>query len=118
MTDTTTQQLTIVGPNLPSQAKATFHVHAAGCADLSRGWIARYARDAWTGTFDSLLAVEAEVFDFAADENPDYVLGDYLDEFHFAPCVTLERLPNDGVCPVCDGDEGRHLSTCPEVTRR
>jgi hypothetical protein len=30
-------KLTIVGPNLLDQSKGDFHVHAAGCADLSRG---------------------------------------------------------------------------------
>jgi hypothetical protein len=85
-----TQTLRIVGPNLPSEAKATFHVHAAGCADLSRGWISR-CRDGWEGEYDSLLAVEAETYDFAPAESEGYTLGDYLDEFHFAPCVTLPR---------------------------
>lgn len=86
---TQTQTLTIVGPNLPQQAKATFHVHAAGCADLKRGWIKRYAIDAWDMDATCLTDVEADVYDFAPDENPDYVLGDYQSEFYFAPCVTL-----------------------------
>jgi len=90
-----TQRLTIVGPNLPSQANATFHVHAAGCADLKRGWIARYARDAWDMNADYLVDVEADVYDFVPDENPDYTLGDYLDDFHFAPCVHLPASPTD-----------------------
>lgn len=86
----TTQALRVVGPNLPSQAKATFHVHAAGCADLARGWIAT-CHDGWTMDATCLLDVEADAYDFAPDETPGYVLGDYQDEFHFAPCVHLPR---------------------------
>jgi hypothetical protein len=40
-------------------------------------------------TASSLLEVEAWIYDFAPAETPDYVLGDYLDQFHFAPCVHL-----------------------------
>jgi hypothetical protein len=96
MSERATQQLIVIGPNLPNQAKATFHVHADGCADLQRGWIKPYARQAgtgrgegWTAEYGSLLEVEGDVYDFAADENEDYELGDYQSEFHFAPCVTL-----------------------------
>jgi hypothetical protein len=83
------QCLTVVGPNLPRQAKATFHVHACGCSDLKRGWIKPYAEQAWSHEYDSKLDLEADVYDFAPDENPDYTLGDYQDEFYFAPCVTI-----------------------------
>lgn len=84
-----TQRLTIVGPNLPAQAKAPFHVHAAGCTDLKRGWIRSYAAEAWDMDASSRYDVEASVYDFAADEDPHYSLGDYQSEFWFAPCVTL-----------------------------
>lgn len=90
-----TQTLRVVGPNLPAQAKATFHVHAAGCADLSRGWIAR-CDDGWTMEAASLLEVEADAYDFAPDETEDYELGDYQSEFHFAPCVTLPLRAEEG----------------------
>jgi hypothetical protein len=85
------QELTILGPNLPREAKATFHVHAAGCADMKRGWLGRHtARDGgWNMHARCLVDVEATVYDFAPDENEDYKLGDYLSEFHFAPCVHL-----------------------------
>lgn len=69
-TTPTSQVLRIVGPNLPSQATATFHVHAAGCADLTRGWI-RNCSDGWTAT--------------------------YQDEFHFAPCVTVPLEASEAV---------------------
>jgi hypothetical protein len=88
MTETSEQvRVRLIGPNLPAQAKATFHVHVDGCADLTRGWIKRYVEGSWTMDACSALDVEAEVYDFAADENPDYTLGDYQSEFHFAPCV-------------------------------
>lgn len=83
-----TQTLRIVGPNLPSEAKATFHVHAEGCADLKRGWIAR-CRDGWTMEAASRFDVEADAYDFAPAESEGYTLGDYQSEFHFAPCVTV-----------------------------
>lgn len=79
-------RVTIVGPNLPRQAKATFHVHAEGCADLSRGWIRAHQAD--TVDAQSRHDVEAEVYYFASSENDDYELGDYQSEFHFAPCVS------------------------------
>lgn len=82
--------VTIVGPNLPRQAKATFHVHKAGCVDLNRGWIANH--DAWTIPVNNRLDVEAEVYDFAPEENEEYELGDYQFDFHFAPCCDDLRL--------------------------
>jgi len=91
----TTQTLTIVGPNLPDQAKAEFHVHAAGCKDLKRGWLGQaYLRELVHGpSYDieatCLLDVESTVYYFAPAENEDYTLGDYQGEFHFAPCVHL-----------------------------
>lgn len=30
-------RVTICGPNLMDQSKGSFHIHAAGCADLRRG---------------------------------------------------------------------------------
>ena len=83
------QEVVVVGPNLPRQAKATFHVHAVGCKDLKRGWIAQYTSEAWTTSIRCHLDLEAEVYDFAPEENEGYELGDYLSEFHFAPCVTV-----------------------------
>lgn len=88
-----TQSLTVVGPNLGSEAKATFHVHAAGCRDLDRGFLRNHKQDAHTATYDSLVAVEADVYDFAPAENEDYKLGDWLTEFWFAPCVKLPERP-------------------------
>lgn len=83
------QRVVVVGPNLPQQAKATFHVHAEGCADLGRGWIKRYAKGERAYEFGSRHDVESFVYEFAPDENEDYTLGDYQFDFHFAPCVTL-----------------------------
>ena len=87
----TTQRLVIVGPNLPRKALATFHVHAEGCLDLSRGWLAPYVDDLPAFEAECLLDVEAFIYDFAPDENEGYELGDYIDEFHFSPCVKLPR---------------------------
>lgn len=98
------QRLTVVGPNLPNQAKATFHVHAEGCPDLRRGWIRPYAAyagtggEGWTAEYSSLYDLEADVYDFLQQpggEDPDYVLGQYQNEFHFAPCVLLPEKDED-----------------------
>lgn len=84
------QLLTIVGPNLPYEAGPhTFHVHAAGCADLKRGWIRSHAENGWDMRAESRLDVEAEVYDFMPNEDPNYTLGDYLWDFRFAPCVKV-----------------------------
>jgi len=116
MTDS--QRLTVVGPNLPREARATFHVHAEGCDDLRRGWIRPYAAyagtggEGWTAEYDSLLAVEADVYDFAPAENEDYTLGDWQSEFHFAPCVTLplEASKPESDVAVSVGDYGGRLA--------
>lgn len=85
--NTPAQKLTIVGPNLPSEAVATFYVHATGCADLRRGMMR--GAEKFRGTYASRFEVEADVYDFAPAESPDYTLGDYQSEFHFAPCVEI-----------------------------
>ncbi len=80
------QNLTIVGPNLPNEAKASFHVHAAGCADLKRGWI-RSHRGHDTTTASKLDVVEQVYGDILAED--DATAEEYLYDFHFAPCVDL-----------------------------
>lgn len=82
------QRVTIVGPNLPRSLadQGTFHVHAAGCADLNRGAIREAAMDAWTIEATS----KTEVCDATYDPS-DFQCesGEYLYDFHFAPCVTI-----------------------------
>lgn len=118
MTNTTeprTFQVAVVGPNLPSQAKATFHVHAAGCADLQRGWIARYV-DGFTFHVSCAHDVEAVIYDFAPDETPGYKLGDFLDEFHFAPCLADLPTTIEPVEPeVVETEPARLLAKLPIV---
>jgi hypothetical protein len=94
------QSLVIVGPNLPQEALATFHVHVEGCRDLKRGWLGDAVRRSHDASiqpikFESRLQVESFVYDFAPRENEDYILGDWQDEFHFAPCVTLPLSTED-----------------------
>ncbi len=87
--------VTILGPNLPREAKATFEVHAAGCGHLTpiraskhvhvrKGW---GPCDSWTIEAASRLDVESAVYDWAPEENEDYTLGDYAHEFHFTGCA-------------------------------
>jgi hypothetical protein len=79
-----TVEVTVCGPNLRDQSKGSFHVHAAGCADLARG--ARrepeYAHG-WTLKVASRTAVCDAVYppeDFACES------GEYLSDLHFFPC--------------------------------
>ena len=94
-------KVTVVGPNLPREAKATFEVHADGCAHVTlsnsaqqtvvrRGW---GRCDGFTLVVESKLDVESFVYDFAPDEHEDYTLGDWQSEFHFAPCCA-KALPD------------------------
>jgi hypothetical protein len=82
------QRLTVCGPNLGREAKATFHVHNEGCADLSRGVCRGAIRDgeAHTAAYSSLTEVCDAVYppeDFQCES------GEYLFDFYFAPCVKL-----------------------------
>lgn len=78
-------QVKIVGPNLPRQAKATFHIHTANCADLQRGWIRYYAeRETWIFDADTRIEVCDVTY---PPEDFNCESGEYLDtEFYFAPC--------------------------------
>lgn len=94
----TTTTVVIVGPNLPREAKATFHVHAAGCADLKRGWIARHA----AGERPVRCASEQDVVEYVyADmiDESDAAWSDYASEFHYAPCVTFAN-PDEALTPT------------------
>lgn len=89
----------VVGPNLPAEAGESFHVHAADCADLKRGWIRRHAAEEPTVDLDSREEVVLYVYDNGImDENPDLTWRDYLGEFRFLPCVAglPEEVANEG----------------------
>jgi hypothetical protein len=77
--------LVIVGPNLTrieSPTGATFIVHAAGCADLRR---LRYCDG-----FNLEADTQIEVCDVTyPPEDFECESGQYLGEFHFAPCCKL-----------------------------
>jgi hypothetical protein len=83
----------IVGPNLRDQTKGTFHVHADGCADLTKYGPGRRFGGDLAGERETLLdaASEIDVVEFVyADqlaENPDVEAEEWISDFHFAPCV-------------------------------
>lgn len=80
-----TQRLVVLGPNL-SGAKTTFIVHAEGCADLNRGPHRMQVND----HFHVEAASQTEVCDITYPPGDfDCESGDYLFDFHFAPCVKL-----------------------------
>lgn len=81
-------KVTIVGPNLPGrlQGLGQFHVHRAGCRDLSR------CADAPAYTMEALTARDAVTMIYDPSDfgyNPETEIGPYLRDFHFAPCVKL-----------------------------
>ena len=91
---TSTQTVTIVGPNLPRvlSDRGTFHVHAAGCMDLKRGTIRHYAGEGWDVDVESIReVVEAVYCDHMAEDDVDHYFI-YREDFHFAPCITLPEV--------------------------
>jgi hypothetical protein len=84
------QSVTIIGPNLLDQSKGGFHVHGAGCRDITRQARRDPAfRDGWTITVASREAVAEVVYADIIAENEGATPADYLGEFYFAPCVTV-----------------------------
>lgn len=96
-----TQRVTIIGPNLSGkgQAKGQYHVHAEGCADITRdlkGYGYVDAEPHWSIEAETLEDVVIEVYsDIIAENEGDEHGRDevdaYFGEFHFAPCVTLKN---------------------------
>lgn len=78
-------KLTIYGPGM--RGKHGFHVHKAGCV---HGKQPQYAR---IDTLEMDAATRMDVLKmFYADQAEDNgaPLSDYVGEFNFAPCVTIE----------------------------
>lgn len=74
--------IVICGPNLRDQSRGSFHVHAAGCADLKRSKEPAY-RDGWEITVASRIEASDEVYppeEFGGES------GDNLHDLHFFPC--------------------------------
>lgn len=79
-------KVTVCGPNLRDQSKGTFHVHAAGCADLKRGARKDIAyRDGWTIDAETRVDVAEDVYDNGIMQE-DETGADYLFDFYFFPC--------------------------------
>ena len=81
----------VIGPNLPDQSKGSFHVHAAGCADVRRSPDYRsreFAHDkAHPIEADSLTAVIEYVYADMLDDEPGGTVEDYRSDFYLFPCV-------------------------------
>jgi hypothetical protein len=80
-------RVTICGPNLRDQSKGSFHVHAAGCADLVRG--ARREpeyRSDWTIEAATRDDVVLEVYSDMILANDCDPIEDYRSDLHFFPC--------------------------------
>lgn len=103
-------EIVVIGPNLRDQSKGSFHVHAAGCADIKRN----YRQEIAEGVIDTpweaqdRMAVVASMYGLKAggfyDERPEdaraLTLSEFLEglmgEFHFAPCVNALPLRATG----------------------
>jgi len=87
-----TQSVTIIGPNLRDQSKGQFHVHAAGCGDIRKQANRDPEfRNGWTIEATSLVEICDDVYppdDFECES------GQFIGEFHFAPCVKLPKENN------------------------
>lgn len=84
-------KVVIIGPNLFKQDKGQFHVHAAGCGDIARdpkryGYV-EAAPHMPCDVATKAAAAEYVYCDIIAERGGDETGLDYLDEFHFAPCV-------------------------------
>lgn len=82
------QRVVIVGPNLRDQTKGSFHVHAEGCADLRRDPNVKHENQGWVIEADTVEDVAEAVYSDMMEES-DSPASDYVSDFHFAPCVTL-----------------------------
>lgn len=88
-------KIEIVGPNLVDQSKGSFHVHAAGCADLNKRQyhsnrnIEQYL---WIIEAESQQEIVEEVYsDFLPtnDDGEPTTWLDYADDVYIFPCVKL-----------------------------
>jgi hypothetical protein len=78
-------QVTIIGPNLPGNTQ-TFHVHAAGCADIKRSRLYHRAQQ-WTVELASAQEVVYDVYPSGDFDYPPEEWEDYLSEFRIFPCL-------------------------------
>lgn len=92
-------KVTVIGPNLLKQDKGQFHVHAAGCRDISadpqrNGY--RQAAPHMEVDAESRLDVAGFVYEDhmnEAEEGTPWTEPEaYLSDFHFAPCC--DELPD------------------------
>jgi hypothetical protein len=88
----TTQKVHIVGPNLVDQSKGSFHVHAVGCGDMKRmakrdpEFALELEQEASASEYCTLTEICDAVYD---PDDFECESGEYLNDFHFAPCVKL-----------------------------
>lgn len=85
-TMTTTHELRILGPNGMPANSATFHVHAANCADVRK---AKYSRcdGGYVETHTSVQSVVEGTYSDILAEGSYNGWEDLLSEFDFFPCT-------------------------------
>jgi hypothetical protein len=78
----------VCGPNLIDQSKGQFHVHTAGCADLTRSNEPSYY-SGWPIEAQSKVEVVEWIYEDIIAENPGHKATDhaYMSDVHFFPCT-------------------------------
>lgn len=86
----TMTSVVVLGPNLMDQSNGSFHVHAAGCADIKRS----RAYDSPEFDDDKKYPLDME----SVEQIADYVYADieddpreYVNDFYVFPCVVFEK---------------------------
>lgn len=90
-TTTPTQQVTLVGPNLPDQTRGYWHVHAAGCRDLRNyGGCPKQTFEAATRAEVAEVAAADMLGDCTTDAEYIERINGELNEMNFFPCTNLK----------------------------
>lgn len=83
------QRVAILGPNLADQSKGDFHVHAIGCSDIARvKFLAGFTERHCAMEMDASCLTQIVDAVYPPEEF-DCQPGEFLQDFHFAPCVHL-----------------------------
>lgn len=83
-------RVVIIGPNLPDQSKGSFHVHAAGCADIRRSPQYRSREFDYDKTNPVSVADRDEIVEYAyADQigGGEMTVADGRSDVYVFPCA-------------------------------
>lgn len=83
-------RVVVIGPNLPDQTRGSYHVHAAGCADIGRSRDYRSPEFAYDKTNPIAVADRDEIVEYVyADQigGGDMTVADGRGDLHVFPCA-------------------------------